>query len=301
MNTSTYLFNRISSISFFRGWFPFYRARTLIDPVKVAIGKKMIWRNHYTSTLKFTKAYMDRPVELGNFLFLRTRERDFLRTRIMKPSETVCSKLPFATGADTTFLTKVETDLSDGLKHLETLLTILSAAKKTDLPVSFASYALYAMEKNGLRNEKIYKNLLFPVLKAKAQYLHAEGLSSALWALGKYESKDNELINTLLARYDESGFGSNLMYVKNAKYSTENFLSAQGSHAYENESTEKFRKLYFDDNLSCLELYEGLKNISYQKLDKSASASVAAVIANLEDKQPLVSDSYAFYKQLADA
>lgn len=53
-----------------------------------------------------------------------------------------------------------------------------------NVPVAFASNTLYALERNGftgLRDK--YEGLLLPVLRAKAEHLHAEGVAQAVWAL----------------------------------------------------------------------------------------------------------------------
>lgn len=46
-----------------------------------------------------------------------------------------------------------------------------------NLPVAFASNALYILERNNMGNKEYYENLLLPVLKAKVSYLHAEGVA----------------------------------------------------------------------------------------------------------------------------
>jgi len=48
---------------------------------------------------------------------------------------------------------------------------------KEDLPVGFASNALYILERTGEGNKEDYEKVLLPVLKKKIEYLHAEGVS----------------------------------------------------------------------------------------------------------------------------
>jgi hypothetical protein len=52
-----------------------------------------------------------------------------------------------------------------------------------DLPVAFAANALYVFERNGGGNKEDYDKLLLPILREKVDYLHAEGVAQAVWAL----------------------------------------------------------------------------------------------------------------------
>jgi len=71
-----------------------------------------------------------------------------------------------------------------GLQQLHKLLYIASDSSK--LPVAFASNALYVLERTEHpERAQFYESLLLPVLREKAQYLHAEGVSQCVWALTK--------------------------------------------------------------------------------------------------------------------
>lgn len=298
----SYLYNRLKFWPFMRGWFPFYGRKQLLNPVTLqAKGKKIVWRNSYTETFKITSGYADKPVELGNFLFLRTREREMMRNRVERQADTVKYKNFYTTGSDQKMLKKIEEDLDRGLGHLQDLLDVLKHKRDYDIPVAFASNALYALEKNGLRNEEIYKRVLFPILKKKAQYLHADGLAGAIWALGQFNSGDGELVNTLLKHYENKKFGTDVVFVSNVRLSSESFTTAEGVHAMEFESTKEYKDMYFKDHMTCLELYDGLKNLSSQSLSSGASSKISEIMGDLESKQKITSDSHWFYKQLTES
>lgn len=298
----SYLYNRLKLWPFLRGWFPFYARKQLLNPVTLqAQGKKLVWRNNYTDTFKITSGYADKPVELGNFLFLRTREREMMRNRVERQADTVRYKNFYTTGSDQKMLKKIEEDLDRGLESLHDLLSVLKHKRDYDVPVAFASNALYALEKNGLRNEEIYQKVLFPILKKKAQYLHADGLAGAIWVLGQFNSGDGELVNELLKHYEDKKFGTDVVFVSNAKLSSEAFTTADGVHGMEFESTKEYRDMYFKDHITCLELYEGLKNLSSQSLSSGASGKISEVMGDLESKQKITSDSHWFYKQLTES
>lgn len=298
----TYLFTRPKIPQFLLGFLPFYRSKSLICPVAAAAsGKKLVWRNEYESTVKITDAYGDKPSELGTFLFLRTREREMIKNRIDRKAQSVRFNNFYTTGSDTTILKRVEADLHTGFEHLREMLIIMEEKASTNFPVAFAANSLYAMEKNGLRNEEMYKQVLIPILKAKATYLHAEGLAGAIWALGQFDSKENELISDLLDLYHTKTFADKIQYVTNAKFNTEEYFSAEGTLSYEFDSTKEFAKMYYQDHIVCLELYEGLKNLSVQKsLESSTHSKINAVIEDLKTNYRATIDSYSTYKQLSE-
>lgn len=297
----SYLYNRLRFGSFLRGWFPFYSRKQLLDPVALkAQGKKLVWRNNYLDTFKITSGYADKPVELGNYLFIRTREREMMRNRIDRQSETVRYNNFYTTGSDKKVLKKIEEDLDNGFVHLRDMLNILKEKQDHDVPVAFASNALYALEKNGHRDEELYEKVLFPILKKKAQYLHADGLAGVIWALGQYNSGDGELVHELLKHYENKKFGTDVEFVTNTRLSSESFTSAEGTYGYEFDSTKEFKDMYFKDHMSCLELYEGLKNLSSQSLSSEATGKISEIVSDLESKQKITSDSHWYYKQLTE-
>lgn len=82
-------------------------------------------------------------------------------------------------------------DLQDGLESLERLLYISNNTH--DLPVAFASDAIYVLERNGHGDRSFYEDILIPILKKKIEYLHAEGIAHAVWGLANAEIYDKEL------------------------------------------------------------------------------------------------------------
>lgn len=297
----SYLYNRVSTLSWLRGLFPIYSRKALIDPITLAGTKKMVWRNQYTDTIKITNAYKENPLELSNLLFLRTREREMMHNRLHKTSDTVKFKNFYTTGSDSKIMGEIESELFNGFDHLKEMLAILEKKKDFDLPVAFASNVIYACEKNGLRNEEMYEKILFPILKKKAQYLHADGIAGTLWALGQYNSKNSDLVAELLKHYEDKKFATDLVYVNNAKLSTESFVTAEGTHGTERESTDEFKNMYFKDHISCLELYDGLKSLSSQSLDSDASKKINEALSNLESRYEITSDSFSYYKQVTES
>lgn len=296
----SYLFKRRSLVPFLRGYLPFYTQGQTICPIQAEEdGKQLVWRGHPDEALKITTGYHDKPVELGNFLFLRTREKEMLHTRLNKKAESVKYDNFLTTGSDAKNLAKIEGELQDGFQSLHELFSIIKTTPDFDAPVSFASNALYALEKNGLRDSEIYEDILFPLLKRKAQYLHSDGLAGSIWALGQYQSTDATLIESILQTYEDQKFGTDVVYVDNAPFSNLTFLHGEGKFTLEFESTKDFKKMFFSNHIACLELFEGLKSLSNQTLESSAGGRVGEVLSDLENRQQITSDSYWYYKQIA--
>lgn len=298
---SSYLFNRIKSYRFLRGFLPFYMKRELISPCAVkANNKKIVWRTSYPDTFKITVAYRDRPMELANFLLLRTREREMMKNRIENTSGTVKLKNPYSTGSDTKFLNHIEADLHDGFEQLREMLEIMKTSKDKNYPVAFAANILYSLEKNGLRNEEVYKKILYPLLKQKAEYLHAEGIAGALWAIGQIGTTDSDLVSKLLDQYKNKKFGDDVVYVNNTAMSIDSYITGKGTHTFELESKADFRKIYFDGHVTLFELYDGLKLLSSQSLSSDVSKKITEIINEIETKHKDTLGSYAYYKQLSE-
>lgn len=86
-------------------------------------------------------------------------------------------------------LEMVRQDLFTTLPHLGKLLYI-TKEQEQDLPVAFATNALYVLERNGCGNKEEYERVLIPILKNKIDYLHTEGVAQAVWALSNAEIWD---------------------------------------------------------------------------------------------------------------
>jgi hypothetical protein len=62
-------------------------AATYHNPDKV-----YVWRNHVTDGYKVGRDYEDSPMDLSNYLLIRTRERIVLENKIASPQNVMKSK-----------------------------------------------------------------------------------------------------------------------------------------------------------------------------------------------------------------
>jgi hypothetical protein len=124
-------------------------------------------------------------MDLSNYVFIRTRERLLLENKVRAPQQVnktgKTNKLT-AQYAEKS-LGSVDLDLKESLTQLQNMLYVLQpsqpGAKLPDLPVAFATNALYSLERNGAgaATREVYESLLLPVLRQKADNLHAEGVA----------------------------------------------------------------------------------------------------------------------------
>jgi hypothetical protein len=83
---------------------------------------------------------------------------------------------PLSKNTNQTSLEHCRQDITEALKDLEKALYVSN--EKNDLPVAFASNALYIIERNnGTALRGYYDKIILPILKRKIEYLHAEGIA----------------------------------------------------------------------------------------------------------------------------
>ena len=139
--------------------------------------KTYIWRNKVTDGYKIGMAYKDQPMDLSNYLFIRTRERMLLENKVVAPQTVFKSGKPSSLTRDANkkWLIECKKDLAVGLKDLAKIFYVTQG--EVDLPVAFATNALYVSERNGGFARDDYERLLLPLLRKKIEYLHSEGVS----------------------------------------------------------------------------------------------------------------------------
>jgi hypothetical protein len=82
-----YAYNGIAN--FFRGILPVPHKGSRV--LSAYSGANLIWRNHFTHSYKIGQAYLSQPLDLSNFLFIRTRERLLLENKVNAPKRVLKS------------------------------------------------------------------------------------------------------------------------------------------------------------------------------------------------------------------
>ena len=86
-----YAYNGV--INWIRGVFPWPQKGARV--ISAYSGANLIWRNSYTQAYKVGQAYTQTPLDLSNYLFIRTRERLLLENRVKTPQRVLKSGKPF--------------------------------------------------------------------------------------------------------------------------------------------------------------------------------------------------------------
>ena len=147
------------------------------------------------------------------------------------------------------FLKKVNVEINRDLELLHRIIYV--KPDPTQVPVAFATNSLYVLERNGGLDREAYLSALLPILRAKAENLHAEGLAQAVWALSNAGVYEQDLWDTLKKQVLEKNF--DYEYVKNERWSTGFYVTHSGSeHFMESELTDMARELYFQGKYSNL-------------------------------------------------
>jgi hypothetical protein len=227
-------------------------------------------------------------MDLSNYVFIRTRERLLLENKVKEPHRVNKSGKVNKLSAQFSekSLTNVNQDLKESIAQLQNMLYVLlpsqPGAKLPDLPVAFATNTLYVLERNGAGavTRDAYENLLLPVIRNKAEYLHAEGVAQAVWALSNAEIVDDSALwGKLKQLVVEKDFTP--VIVKNERWSATLYQTTSGSeHFFQSELSEFADNLFFKDHINLFEAYNGL--LKANSLNKELGLDSA--IKHLETK-----------------
>ena len=201
----------------------------MINPFKNT-NQVYVWRNSVTDNYKIGASYTQEPLDLSNFLFIRTRERLLLENKVHAPGKVFKnSGLKLSSGAfSEQSLNKVNEDINSHMQMLQRVLGMLNSS--VNLPVAFASNALYVLERNGQSNSEAYENVLLPLLKKKIEYLHSEGVAQTVWALSNAGIWDSELWEGLKKQIMSKSF--DYVVVKNERWTTGLFITHNGGEHF---------------------------------------------------------------------
>ena len=152
-------------------------------------------------------------MDLSNYLLMRTRERLLLENKVLAPAGVMKSGKhnTISKSSNETGLKECRKDLLKGLSFLQRIFYTCKGTE--DFPVAFATNALYIMERNGGGNTEDYEKILFPILRKKIDYMHAEGIAQTVWGLSNAGIYDKEIWNGLKKHISEKKL--NHTYVKN--------------------------------------------------------------------------------------
>jgi hypothetical protein len=99
--------------------------------------------------------------------------------------------------------------------------------KEANLPVAFATNAMYVLARNDIPAGDIIQEKLLPLIKQKKEYLHAEGIAHMAYALSKEQIWDKEAWEIIGSQVPSKQF--DYVLVKNDRWSLSRFCLHSGS------------------------------------------------------------------------
>ena len=138
------------------------------------------------------------------------------------------------------------------------------------------------LERNGAGQvaREAYERLLLPTIRNKVDYLHAEGVAQAIWALANAELVDDSALWGKLGKLvQEKDFAP--VIVKNERWSATLFSThSGGEHFFQSELSDFADSLFYKDQINLFEVYNGLLKAHSLK----PSLGLEAAVKHLEAK-----------------
>ena len=135
--------------------------------IRVDDPKTYVWRNKESDSYKIAQGFKDVPLELSNYLLVRTREHLLLQNKVQNKfmSGSVLSK--FTKDYNEKALDEVRQSLDAGLQDFQKVFYVEN--EDFDQPVAFATNTLYILTRNNLlaASGNLIEEHLLPLIKKK--------------------------------------------------------------------------------------------------------------------------------------
>jgi hypothetical protein len=137
--------------------------------------QKFLVLNNSGQNYKVNPTCLDDPMDLTNFLLIRSRETLFYHNRVNHADKTFAKGTDRFASDSKKFL---EAACSELKAHLPQLIKVFTTDNQEyDLPVAFATNSMYVMAQNHLICKEAFETRLLPLFKKKAANLHSEGIA----------------------------------------------------------------------------------------------------------------------------
>lgn len=250
---------------------------------------------------KIEEGFKDRPLDLSNFLLLRSRMNLLLQNRLsgaIKNNDGLFAHLRnklYQSDFESS-INSVRLELDKGLDDLHKTFAIEN--KKADYPVAFATNAMYVLAREDGQSQlsrDIIEQQLIPVVKAKADYLHGEGLSQIAYALNEYQIWDEDVWSLLKERIPAHSY--DYIVVKNISWSLNFFSTHSGAEHFGQRDVNSFGNQLFFKGKSIFSSYDHnvcLDNLNvFEMFNALDSANKAQPQLGLGETVAHVSDKYS--------
>ncbi len=120
-----YVYSYNALFNFFRGLLPLGQRNARV--VSAYSGANLVWRNHFTLGYKVGQAYESQPMDLSNFVLIRTRERLLLENKVNTPQKVMKNgkACKWTSPVTEKSLKNVNEDLAKSVHQLQNMLWVL--------------------------------------------------------------------------------------------------------------------------------------------------------------------------------
>lgn len=102
--------------------------------------------------------------------------------------------------------------------------------EKQNLPVAFASNALYVLARNNMLVSPLVHDHLIPLINEKKQWMHAEGVAHTVHALSAAKIWDAEIWEILKSKIAEKDFDYEV--IKSARFDPTRYYKMDGKEHF---------------------------------------------------------------------
>ena len=139
--------------------------------------KSYVWRNKEADAYKIAAGYQDVPLELSNYLLVRTREHLLLQNKVQDKFQSGSVLSKFTKEYSEKALDEVRMSLDIALQDFQKVFYVEN--EEFDQPVAFATNTLYVLTRNNLiaSSGNLIQEHLLPLIKKKQDWMHGEGVA----------------------------------------------------------------------------------------------------------------------------
>jgi hypothetical protein len=150
---------------------------------------------------------------------------------------------------------------------------------KWDFPVAFATNSMYLMARHQIICQDTFTKILVPVVKAKRDLLHAEGLAHFAWGLSRAELWDSEA----WAIVKEEALSKQFEYtvVKHKPWFSNQYVEAtKQDHLLQGSASDFYQEYFFREGAQLYELHDALVYAN----ELNAELGLKEIIKELESR-----------------
>jgi hypothetical protein len=281
-----FLYQDTAAFNVFRRMLPFQQNVRVSDETK-----RFVVLDNAGQNYKADPECLDDPMDLANYLIIRSKESVLLHNAVSQPHTTFAKG---SSGQRATFETMYDEARGDLMFNLEKLGKLLKANNKNyDMPVAFATSSMYLMAKHFALCPHTFKQTLIPIFKNKSDLVHAEGLAHAAWGLSRAQIWDEEAWGIIKKLALEKDF--EVEVVKHKHWTANSYVkSTKKDHLLQSSFSDFQQDFFYREGSAVFELHDALVFAQ----EKNSSLQLQPVIDELERRHSRLRMNRSLFLQL---